>query len=140
MKPRPRLYDPFAAANTLQAAAYGPRTVTAANDPARAPTPMIEGRSVLEDRYPGMAHAITLLWGHPEMNAYFDKLWLADERMAPIEPDAMSELMFLAQVHQWIVPKKLQSEMGSMYGSAYKNVEPPRRRDPWADTAGLRRR
>lgn len=139
MKPRPRIYDPFAAANTLQSA-YGPRTVTAANDPTRPPMPMIEGRSVLEDRYPGMAHAITLLWGHPEMNAYFDRLWLADERSAPIEPDAMSELMFLAQIHQWIVPRKAQSDMGSMYGAAYKNVEPPRRRDPWAEVDRSRRR
>ncbi len=140
MKPRLRSYDPFASLYTLSSATQGPRTTTAANDAARPPSPRPDGQSVLELRYPGMAHAISLLWGQPEMNAYFNKLWLADERSAPIEPDAMSELMFLAQVHQWIVPNKPQTQMGTMYGSAFRNVEAPRRRDPWEDFTSSRRR
>jgi len=57
-------------------------------------------RSVLETLHPGIAHAITLLWGYPEMDEYFSKLWLADDRQMPIHPEAMSELMLLARVHE----------------------------------------
>ncbi|MDL1859512.1 hypothetical protein FBR04_00595 [Betaproteobacteria bacterium PRO7] len=92
-------------------------------------------RSVLETRYPGMAHAITLLWGHPEMNEYFRKLWLADGSQTPLEPDAMSELMLLAQVHLHIVPEKPQRTLASIYGTAYSA---PAKRDVWEDVTWRR--
>ena len=91
---------------------------------------------MLETRYPGMAHAITLLWGHPEMNDYFRKLWLADDNQTPIEPEAMSELMLLAQVHLHIVPEKPQRTLASIYGTAY---DTPAKRDVWEDVAWRRR-
>jgi len=130
MKPRLRSYDPFARLPTL-------------SPPARTATPTAPGRrssdardrSVLETRYPGIAHAITLLWGHPEMNEYFRKLWLADGNQTPIEPDAMSELMLLAQVHLHIVPDKPQRTLASIYGTAYNT---PAKRDVWEDVSWRR--
>lgn len=130
MKPRPRSYDPFARLPTLSP----PARDAAPAAPARRAS---DGdRSVLEARYPGMAHAITLLWGHPEMNEYFRRLWLADDNQPPIEPDAMSELMLLAQVHLYIVPEKPQRTLASIYGTAY---DPTVKRDVWEDVAWRRR-
>ncbi len=125
MKPRPRSYDPFSRLPTLS-----PPARPAASAAAARRAPDARDRSVLETRYPGMAHAITLLWGHPEMNEYFRKLWLADENQTPIEPEAMSELMLLAQVHSYIVPDKPQRTLASIYGTAY---DQPHRRDVWED-------
>ncbi len=125
MKPRPRSYDPFARLPTLSQPA---RATAPAAPVRRAPDP--RDRSVLETRYPGMAHAITLLWGHPEMNEYFRKLWLADGNQTPIEPEAMSELMLLAQVHLEIVPAKPQRTLASIYGTDYIT---PGKRDVWED-------
>jgi hypothetical protein len=125
MKPRIRPYNPFA---NLQAPAASP----AANDPMSraAPTPRTSGRSVLESRYPGMVQAITLMWGYPELNAYFDRLWLADGTQTPIDPEAMSELMLLAQIHQQLVPQRPARSLASIYGTDYAS---PRKRDVWAD-------
>jgi hypothetical protein len=130
MKPRPRSYDPFARLHTLsppvreRAPAARPRSTSDARD-----------RSVLETRYPGIAHAITLMWGYPEMNAYFRKLWLADGNQTPIEPEAMSELMLLAQVHLHIVQEKPQRTLASIYGTAY---DMPAKRDVWEDVSWRR--
>lgn len=66
-----------------------------------------------------MANAIRLLWGYPEMNEYFDKLWLADGRAEPIDPEVMADLMLLARVHQEIVPVRPKASPSSIYGSAY---------------------
>ncbi|GIL04887.1 MAG: hypothetical protein BroJett031_14070 [Betaproteobacteria bacterium] len=130
MKPRSRSYDPFARLPTLSP----PARETAPAAPVRR-APDMRDRSVLETRYPGMAHAITLLWGHPEMNEYFRKLWLADGSQTPLEPDAMSELMLLAQVHLHIVPEKLQRTLASIYGTAYSA---PAKRDVWEDVTWRR--
>lgn len=132
MKPRARLYDPFAAAD-----AWTPRPAkpvfahTAANSaflPTQgAPTQVNLGsspsreaqqaeRSPLEAKYPGMAMAVTMLWGYPEMNDYFSKLWLADENSEPIDPDAMADLMLLARLHQHLAPARSERTMASIYG------------------------
>jgi hypothetical protein len=126
MKPRLRPYDPFA---NLQM----PPASRAANDPLSRPAPAPQsggGRSVLETRYPGMVQAITLMWGYPELNAYFDRLWLADGSQTPIDPDAMSELMLLAQIHQHLVPQRPARSLASIYGTDYAH---PRKRDVWSD-------
>jgi hypothetical protein len=73
--------------------------------------------SVVEERHPEIAKAITLLWGHPEMNEYFDRLWMADGGQGPIDPDAMSELMLLSRVHQEIVPERRVRTMADIYGA-----------------------
>jgi len=66
-----------------------------------------------------MAQAISLMWGYPEMNAYFDRLWLADGSQTPIDPEAMSELMLLAQIHQAIVPQRPGRSLATIYGTDY---------------------
>src|SRR5579862_1626652 len=60
--------------------------------------------SIIEELHPDIAKAITLLWGFPEMNEYFDRMWLADGGQRPIDPEAMSELMLLARVHLAVMP------------------------------------
>jgi hypothetical protein len=139
MVQRYRSFDPFdLARNTVQAparptASPRPATRTAANDPVRpqraaAPT---DGRSVIEARYPQMACAIELLWGHAEMNLYFEKLWLADGNQGPIDPEAMSELMLLAQIHHLLVPNRPQRSLATIYGSAYARDSQRASRDIW---------
>ena len=125
MKPRLRSYDPFADLH--------PRLPQpAANDAVtpRAPLTTGSGQSVLELRHPGMAQAICLMWGYPELNAYFDRLWLADGSPTPIVPEAMSELMLLAQIHQSIVPQRPGRSLATIYGTDYTRSA---RRDVWED-------
>jgi hypothetical protein len=100
----------------------------------RRPYPNSPGHqiSVLEATHPDIAQAITLLWGYPEMNSYFEKLWLSDGRQAPIAPEAMSELMLLAGVHRWLTPEKPQRTMASIYSAPSTfDAAPPRRHDVW---------
>jgi hypothetical protein len=92
--------------------------------------------SKLERVYPAMANAIRLLWGFPEMNEYFDKLWLADDRAEPIDPEVMADLMLLARVHQDIVPVRPKASTSSIYGSAYG--ERPAKRDIWGTAPRVR--
>jgi len=136
MKPRPRSYDPFATLHTLVPVPAMP----AANEPThRATMSMpVDDRSALERRYPGIVSAVTVQWGHPEMNDYFDRLWLADSTSTPIDPEAMSDLMVLAQVHQWLAPRRQQHSLATIYGTDQAAVKS--RGDPWAITDHARRR
>lgn len=93
-----------------------------------APHPVLRQPSVLEAQRPDVVQAITLLWGHPEMNAYFEKLWMDDGRGRPLPPDAMSELMLLAGVHQWLAPHRPARTMASIYDASSR-----RARDVWDD-------
>jgi hypothetical protein len=79
----------------------------------------INGPSRLERKYPAMARAIELLWGYPEMNEYFDKIWLADGSAELIDPEVMADLMLLARVHQDLLPTRPKTSMASIYGTAY---------------------
>ena len=87
-------------------------------------------RSVLEACHPDIVQAISLLWGYPEMNAYFEKLWMADGNHAPIAPEAMSELMLLAGVHRWLTPHRPTRNLASIYDAS---AAPPRQHDVWGD-------
>lgn len=132
MKPRIRSYDPFANLH--------PRVAQpAANDAVTRSTPAAvgkeSGRSVLEARYPGMAQSISLMWGFPELNTYFDRLWLADGSATPIDPEAMSELMLLAQIHQSLLPQRPGRSLATIYGSDYAGGG---RRDLWEDVPSRR--
>jgi hypothetical protein len=89
--------------------------------------------SIVEARHPDMARAITLLWGFAEMNEYFDRLWLADGSHGPIDPDAMSELMLLARLHQMIVPQRPGRSLADIYGSNRLFNASATTRDPWSD-------
>jgi hypothetical protein len=99
------------------------------------PHPVLRRPSVLETRHPEIIHAITLLWGYPEMNQYFERLWLDDGRGCPIAPEAMSELMLLAGVHRWLSPQRPVRSMASIYDASHASSRP---RDVWGDV--LRRR
>lgn len=57
--------------------------------------------STIETRFPRISSAIQLLWGHPEMDIYFQKL-VVDERgdREGFPPDVMSDILFLATLHK----------------------------------------
>ena len=130
MKPRPRSYDPFASLTTVS------RPIQHDVPGLRAAAPRDPNQSVLERRYPAMAHTVTMLWGYPELNEYFNRLWLSDGNSEPIEPEAMADLMLLARIHADLVPVKSRQTLADIYGRDYDNV---RRRDPW-DSVPLRRK
>jgi hypothetical protein len=92
------------------------------------PEPASRSPSVLEAQHPDIVEAITLLWGYPEMNAYFQKLWLDDGSGTPIAPEAMSDLMLLAGVHRWLTPERPVRNMASIYDAS---STPPRPKDIW---------
>lgn len=124
MKPRFRSYDPFAAFDPAPRPARRPEPLP------RAPTPLDPGQTLLERRYPAMMRTIALLWGYQELNDYFQKLWLADEKSEPIAPEAMSDLMVLARLHQELVPVKPRHTISGIYGLDYQQQRKP---DVWAD-------
>ena len=132
MKPRLLSYDPFANRNPhlVEPAANDAVTRTAA-----APAPKGGDRSILESRYSAMAQAISLMWGYPELNAYFERLWLADGTQTPIDPEAMSELMLLAQIHQALVPQRPGRSLASIYGTDNTRGG---RKDLWEDVPSRR--
>ncbi len=81
------------------------------------------GISVLEQRHPTVARAVTLLWGYPEMNQYFEKVSSGQDPTLSLEPAAMSELMLLAAIHQRICPFRPAKKVEELYGQGR-----------WADT------
>jgi len=81
------------------------------------------GISVLEQRHPTVARAVTLLWGYPEMNQYFEKVSSSQDPTLSLEPAAMSELMLLAAIHQRICPFRPAKKVEELYGQGR-----------WADT------
>ncbi len=97
------------------------------------PKPPSRQPSVLEAFHPDIVQAITLLWGHPEMNQYFEKLWLDDGTRSPIAPEAMSELMLLASVHRWLAPQLPTRTMASIYDASHPEHALRRRKDIWDD-------
>lgn len=131
MKPQLRSHDPFAALETRISAPVGTVPATA-----RSSVKMNEAEALsrLERHYPAIVQALTLLWGYPEMNEYFHKLWLSSE---PVDPEAMADLMLLARVHQQLVPHRPLPQARSIYGrqyaggaqgDAWEGVRPARRR------------
>jgi hypothetical protein len=107
-------------------------TATAARPKQAVAHSMVRRPSVLEAQHPDIVQAVSLLWGHPEMNTYFEKLWLDDGTgmRRPLAPEAMSELMLLAGVHQWLTPHRPARTMASIYDASYAAE---RRRDVWDD-------
>jgi len=94
----------------------------------------LEDFSIIEVRHPEMARAITLLWGYPEMNEYFDRIWVDDGFQAPIDPDAMSELMLLARLHMSILPQRPGRNLATILGNnRWQQSSRSETRDPWGD-------
>jgi hypothetical protein len=85
--------------------------------------PRDEQSSAVEKTYPAVVRALTLLWGHPEMNQYFEKVWSGQDPSLNLDPDAMAEVMMLAAVHQRICPFRPAKSVEEMYGAGR-----------WADT------
>lgn len=82
-----------------------------------APSP--GGPSVLEQRYPAVVRTLTLLWGHPELNEYLNRVATGvDTRLADLEPAAMAELMLLAEVHRRICPQLPGRRVDDLYGTS----------------------
>ena len=87
--------------------------------------------SVLERRHPAVIQTLLLLWGYPELNQYFEKVYTGRDSSLNLAPDAMAELMVLASVHQRICPHCPAATVQELYGSS-------RLSDPWKP-ARLRR-
>ena len=87
--------------------------------PATAPTPANESSlSVLERRHPAVIQTLRLLWGYPELNQYFEKVYSGRDASLNLAPDAMAELMVLASVHQRICPQRPAATVQELYGSS----------------------
>jgi hypothetical protein len=87
--------------------------------------------SVLEKRHPAVIQTLRLLWGYPELNQYFEKVYSGRDASLNIAPDAMAELMVLAGVHQRICPQRPAARIEELYGAG-------RWSEPWKP-ARLRR-
>ncbi len=124
-----RSYDPYAALDVRSTVPLSRTNAALVSGDGQADAP-----SLLERRYPQMARAISLLWGYPEMNAYFTKLWLPEGQAEPIDPEVMADLMLLARLHMDIMPSTHASP--SPYGRSYP--QRPGRSDVWADVPGRR--
>lgn len=74
--------------------------------------------SVLEQRYPTAIRTLTLLWGYPELNQWFDKITAGDDPRLDFEPAALAELMLLSSIHQRICPHRPAKTIDQVYGSS----------------------
>ncbi len=100
--------------------------------PTAATAPVTEtSLSVLERRHPAVIQTLRLLWGYPELNQYFEKVYSGRDSSLNLAPDAMAELMVLAGVHQRICPHRPAARIEELYGVG-------RRSEPWKP-ARLRR-
>ena len=87
-------------------------------------TPSLDDpRSSVEKRYPAVVRALTLLWGHPEMNQYFEKVWSGRDPSLNLDPESMAEVMLLAAIHQRVCPYRPAKSVEVLYGTGR-----------WADT------
>jgi hypothetical protein len=65
----------------------------------------------LEDKFPRIAQQITLLWSHPELQTFFERLWIDDRGSRQGFPEeCMAELMFIASLHQAAFPALYKGE------------------------------
>lgn len=71
--------------------------------------------SVLEKRHPAVIQTLRLLWGYPELNEYFEKVYSGRDSSLNLAPDAMAELMVLAGVHQRICPQRPAARIEELY-------------------------
>jgi hypothetical protein len=74
--------------------------------PMVAPLPTHTGKTELEAQFARIATQITLLWGYPEMDTFFSKLWIDDRgNRAGFPKPVMEDLMLLASLHQAAHPQ-----------------------------------
>lgn len=83
-----------------------------------APQTLAGSLSVLEQRHPAIVRTLTLLWGYPELNEYFDRISSGgDPRVNGLEPAAMAELMLLSAVHQHVCAVRPSRQIDDVYGT-----------------------
>lgn len=93
------------------------RPAPSPTQPAPATAPIDEtSLSVLERRHPAVIQTLRLLWGYPELNQYFEKVYSGRDSSLNLAPDAMAELMVLASVHQRICPHRPAARIEDLYG------------------------
>ncbi|MGH6612458.1 MAG: hypothetical protein ACRECQ_19605, partial [Burkholderiaceae bacterium] len=83
--------------------------------------------SVLERRHPSVIQTLRLLWGFPELNQYFEKVYSGQDVSLNLAPDAMAELMLLASVHRRICPHRPAKPVEEVYGGRRSDVWKPAR-------------
>ena len=79
--------------------------------------PPADGRSVLEQQYPAAVRTLTLLWGYPELNQWFDKVTAGVDSRLNFDPAAMAEVMLLSSIHQRICAHRPATTVEHAYGS-----------------------
>jgi hypothetical protein len=61
--------------------------------------------TALEEKFPRITSAITLLWGNPEMDTYFSRITVDDRGdREGFPPEVMSDILFLATLHSDAYP------------------------------------
>ena len=62
---------------------------------------------MLERNHPAVVRTVSLLWGHPELTNFIERVAAGlDPRLAHIEPAALAELMLLGEIHRLICPRQ----------------------------------
>lgn len=84
-----------------------------------APRAVATALSVLEQRYPAAVRTLTLLWGHPELNQWFDKITTGVDPRLNFEPAALAELMLLSSIHQRVCPHRPAKAIDQVYGASH---------------------
>jgi hypothetical protein len=104
---RPVRETPSAAANsTLQPVSQPMPPPVQQSSQAALQAPVQTGKTELEANFARIAAQITLLWGYPEMDTFFSKLWIDDRgNRAGFPRPVMEDLMFLASLHQCAHPQ-----------------------------------
>lgn len=83
-----------------------------------APQAVATALSVLEQRYPAAVRTLALLWGHPELNQWFDKITTGVDPRLNFEPAALAELMLLSSIHQRVCPHRPAKAIDQVYGAS----------------------
>lgn len=100
------------------------RAYEAAPTVTQAPVLPADETSVIEQRHPAIVQALTLLWGRPEMNRYFQKIAEGQAPVPDLHPSALAELMLLADIHRRICPYQPARSVEEIYGRGHWA-------DPW---------
>jgi hypothetical protein len=106
-RPQARETHPAAANSTLQPVSQ-PLPAASLQKAAMLPLPLPQqlGKTELEANFARIASQITLLWGYPEMDTFFSKLWIDDRgNRAGFPKPVMEDLMFLASLHHAAYPQ-----------------------------------
>lgn len=107
---------------------------------ATAGTQSPEAKSKIERDHPDIVRSLTLLWGYPEMNDYFSKLWLDNGRAPALDPEVAADLMLLTRVHWQLVPARGNTRPDSTFGTANGNRPVASLRGAWGNDTPPRRR